>query len=149
MRRLFDFALSALETVAARRPDARLRIILELRALAALGLTPELRHCVRCGRGLDAGAEVDFHVAEGGPLCGGCAARLTGLLRLHLGTLRALEQSLRLELEQLDRLVLPPAALEEARQLIARFQRFHLGLELRSERFLEQMISVPMAGDPA
>jgi recombinational DNA repair protein (RecF pathway) len=82
-------------------------------------------------------------VAEGGPVCGACAVRLTGLLRVHLGTLRALEQSLRLDLGQLDRLVLPPNALAEARQLVSRFQRFHLGLELRSERFLEQMVSIP------
>lgn len=148
MRRLFEFALTALGAVAARRPDARLRVILELRALAALGLTPELRRCVRCGRSLEAGAAVDFHVAEGGPLCGGCAARLTGLMRIHLGTLRALEQSLRLDLEQLDRLVLPRSALEEARRLIARFRHFHLGLELRSERFLDQMVSAPAVSAP-
>jgi len=145
MRRLFGFAVSALETVAAHRLDAQLRTILELRALAALGLTPELRCCVRCGRALGADAEVDFHVAEGGPVCGGCGVRLTGLLRVHLGTLRALEQSLRLDLGQLDRLVLPPRALDEARQLVSRFQRFHLGLELRSERFLEQMVAIPGA----
>jgi hypothetical protein len=71
--------------------------------------------------------------------------RLTGLLRVHLGTLRALEQSLRFDLGQLDRLVLSPRALAEASQLVTRFQRFHLGLELRSERFLEQMVSPPAA----
>ncbi|MDH3521487.1 MAG: DNA repair protein RecO [Myxococcales bacterium] len=140
MRRLFDFALQALESVSARRPDQQLRTILELRALAALGLRPELARCVRCGAGLGAGAEVDFHVAEGGPVCGRCAARLTGLLRIHLGTLRALEQGLRLDLERLDRLILAPGALEEARSLVDRFQRFHVGVELRSQRFLEQML---------
>jgi recombinational DNA repair protein (RecF pathway) len=89
-------------------------------------------------------------VAEGGPLCGPCAARLTGLLRVHLGTLRALERGLRLGSERLDRLVLPPRALLEARRLVAQFQRFHLGFELRSERFLEQMLSAASApGSPA
>jgi DNA repair protein RecO (recombination protein O) len=149
MRRLFGFALSALETVSTRRPDAQLRTLLELRALAALGLRPELRHCVRCGRAVDSGVEVGFHVAEGGPVCEPCAARLTGLLRVHLGTLRALDRSLRLGSERLDRLVLPPRALLEARRLVAQFQRFHLGLELRSERFLEQMLPAASAPGPA
>ena len=49
----------------------------------------------------------------------------------------------------LDRLVLPPRALLEARRLVAQFQRFHLGLELRSERFLDQMLSAASApGSP-
>ncbi len=145
MRRLFAFALSALESVSTRRPDAQLRTLLELRTLDALGLKPELRDCVRCGRAVDSGGEVAFHVAEGGPVCGPCAARLSGLLRLHLGTLRALERGLRLGSERLDRLVLPPRALQEARRLVAQFQRFHLGLELRSERFLEHMLSAAPA----
>ena len=50
--------------------------------------------------------------------------------------------------ERLDRLVLPPRALLEARRLVAQFQRFHLGLELRSERFLEQMLSAASAPGP-
>lgn len=140
MRRLFDFALSALEAISARRPDAQLRTILELRALAALGLRPELRRCVRCGRAAEGEAEIGFHVAEGGPVCGRCAAGLSGLLQVHLGTLRALDRGLHLELESLDRLVLPPRALDEARRLVGQFQRFHIGLELRSERFLEEMV---------
>jgi hypothetical protein len=62
-------------------------------------------------------------------------------LRVHRGTLRALEQGLSWELSQLDRLVLSPRALEEARRLVGRFQRFHLGVELRSERFLQEMLA--------
>ena len=147
MRRLFAFAIGALEYLAHRRPDAWRRTLLELRTLAALGLRPELRRCVRCGRAADGRPEVDFHVADGGPVCGECSARLTGLLRVNLGTLRALEQGLRLDLEQLDRLILSDRAQQEARRLVSRFQRFHVGLELRSDRFLELMI--PHAGEIA
>lgn len=138
--RLFAFALSALEWIAGHAPTGQLRLLLELRALDALGLRPELRTCVRCGR---EPAERDaslFHVAEGGPVCGACAARVDGLLRVQRGTLRALEQGLRLELAQLDRLVLPARALAEAERLLDRFSRFHLGIELASERFLREMI---------
>jgi len=151
MRRLFAFAIAALEYLAHRRPDAWRRTLLELRTLAALGLRPELRRCVRCGRAADGRPEVDFHVAEGGTVCGECSARLTGLLRVNLGTLRALEQGLRLDLEHLDRLILPIRAQREAGHLVSRFQHFHVGLELRSDRFLEQMIprddgaAVPLA----
>jgi DNA repair protein RecO (recombination protein O) len=141
MQRLFAFALAALDWLAARAPDAKVRTFLELRALDALGLRPELSRCVRCGREPEAGDEVDFDVPDGGPVCGACAPRRSGLLRLHRGTLRALEQGLAWELDRLDRLVLSPSALAEARRLVSRFQRFHVGVELASERFLREMLA--------
>ena len=151
MRRLFGFALSALGMLARRTPDARLRAILELRALDALGLRPELRHCVRCGRELREGRAVGFHVPDGGPICPDCAPGQQGVLPVHLGTLRALEQGLRLDLDRLDRLVLTGPALEEARRLVTRFQRFHVGVALQSEAFLDQMLggnAPPTAAPP-
>jgi DNA repair protein RecO (recombination protein O) len=156
MRRLFGFALDGLGWLARGEPDLRVQVLLEIRTLDALGLRPELRRCVRCGREAAGGrgpgpgdGRVDFHVPEGGPLCGACAQRATGLLRVHAGTLRALEQGLSWELDQLDRLAFPARALSEACGLVARFQRFHLGIELSSERFLRQMLGAPEAAPPA
>ena len=145
MRRLFDSALDALKVIAIWEPSLRLRTLLELRALDALGLRPELRNCVRCGESAGRTAEVDFHVADGGVVCGVCAPRMEGLLRVHLGTLRALEQGLRLDFGRLDRLGIGGQSLDEAQQLISRFQRFHVGVELRSERFLDRILQQPCA----
>ena len=145
MRRLFDFALGALRTIATWEPSLRLRTLLELRALDALGLRPELRDCVRCGESAGRNAEVDFHVADGGAVCGACAPRMEGLLRVHLGTLRALEQGLRLDFDRLDRLGMGGRSLDEAQQLLSRFQRFHVGVELRSEQFLDRILQQPGA----
>jgi DNA repair protein RecO (recombination protein O) len=134
--RLFRFAEQALRAVEAAVPDARLRALLELRALDALGLRPQLAQCLRCGAEPDA-----FHVAEGGALCARCAAATPGALEVRRGTLRALEQGLRLPLSHLGRLALSGAALAEAAELLARFQRFHVGVELRSEPFLTQQLA--------
>lgn len=147
-RRLFAFTLGALDLLEAAAPDARQRTLLELRALAAVGLQPELRRCVRCGRpvveqrGGGASGPVGFHVAEGGPCCPACARPGEVLLPVHAGTLRALEQSLHFELTSLGRIALGGIALREARILVARFLRFHLGFELRSERFLEDRLTL-------
>jgi len=148
MRRLFEFALRALRAIERQEPDGRLRLWLELRTLDALGLRPELRHCVRCGRPAEGPGSVAFHVAEGGVLCRACEAGLDALPRLHLGTLRTLEQGLHFDLEHLGRLGLPPAALAEAGRLVARFKRFHVGLELRSEVVLDDLLGEP-ASPPA
>jgi DNA repair protein RecO (recombination protein O) len=136
-----------LAAIATRTPDARLRLLIELRVLSALGIGPELRHCVRCGGDLDGAAAIGFHVAEGGPLCARCAAASPGeaLLPIHLGTLRALEQGLHLPLDRLDRLALGAQARREAEAVLGRFQRFHAGVELRSERFLASILSTAAA----
>jgi DNA repair protein RecO (recombination protein O) len=145
-RRLFEATVGALRTIAAGRPDARLRVLLEVRLLAALGLAPELARCVRCGRPLEAGAPALFHVAEGGALCRSCARPGDAAVPVGLGTLRTLEQSLRLELAQLPRLGVSGAALDEARGLLARFLRFHVGLELRSEAVLDRLLAPERRG---
>jgi len=73
---------------------------------------------------------------------------VTDLLPVHLGTLRALEQGLRLGVERADRLSLSPRALDEARRVVGRFERFHVGVELRSLRFLERVMPGPGEGAP-
>ena len=80
------------------------------------------------------------------PVCGACAGRVEGLLPVHLGTLRVLGQGLRMDPDHLGRLAIDDRALAEARALLERFQRFHLGVELRSERFLNEVLPI---GAPA
>jgi DNA repair protein RecO (recombination protein O) len=145
-QRLFSFALGALRMIAERSPDSRLRTLIELRALDALGLRPELSRCVRCGSTPTGRSPVGFHVADGGLVCDRCCGQLDGILRVQLGTLRALEWGLRLDFERLDRLAMDGALLEEARHLLDRFQRFHLGVELRSAPYLDRVLRSPALG---
>ena len=49
-RRIFVFVKEAFIALGDAKPDASFRLLLELRALDALGLRPELAHCVRCGK---------------------------------------------------------------------------------------------------
>jgi len=134
---LFAFALTALRALSDAQPDRRLRVLLELRTLDALVLRPELARCVRCGRPIpESAGSVGFHVADGGVVCRSCVPQPEGLLRVHLGTLRALERALHVEIESLGRLELGRRAEREAELIVGRFQRFHVGIELRSELFL-------------
>ncbi len=140
-RALFDFALGVLQLVEERPPDLRLCALLGIRTLQALGLRPEFRRCVRCGEERPRGAELAFHIGEGGVLCGGCLRPQDSHLPVHLGTLRSLEQGLGMPLPQLHRLALGAQALTETREILKRFQHFHLGLTLRSEEFLDWMLA--------
>ncbi len=149
LQRLYSFAVEALQIISEREPDARLRVLLELRALSAMGLRPELRLCVRCGNELKTQGQVQFHVAEGGPVCPNCTSEADLSISVHLGTLRLLEQSLRFDFQQLDRLAFDPRALEQTVNLMRRFQRFHVGVELRSDRFLSEILHSPAPSPPA
>ncbi len=145
LERIYAFTRAALRVVELERPDERLRLLLELRALAALGLRPELRSCVRCGAEPSPGDAVAFRVPDGGVLCGACSIRAEDTIPVHLGTLRTLDRALELPLEGLGRLGLAGEALLEAKRLVLRFQRFHVGIELRSERVLERLLTAGSA----
>jgi DNA repair protein RecO (recombination protein O) len=136
---LYRFALDALGAIDSLPPSPRLRVLLELRLLAAVGLRPELASCVRCGNAITT-PRAQFWIAEGGALCERCAEPHEQGIPIHLGTLRALDQSLAFPLANTGRIALSEGALREARTVIERFLRFHLGVELRSERFLDAQL---------
>jgi len=141
---LFQFAREVICFVAAHPPDLRIVTLLQLQGLRALGLRPMFTQCVRCERFVETPL-VHFHVGEGGIVCETCLRTEDVPLRVHLGTVRALERGLDLPLAQLNRLTLAPSALEEAREVLERFEHFHLGLELHSEPLLFELLT-PAAG---
>ena len=145
---LFDFASQSLGLLETLQPTVTLRLLLELRGFAALGLRPELGRCVRCGRVPDERVSdrhrVHFHVADGGLVCSACGLRLDGLVPVDIGTLRTLDSGLACSIDALPDIDLPAHALAQAARLVFRFQRFHVGIEMRSERFLDEVL--PIAG---
>jgi DNA repair protein RecO (recombination protein O) len=144
--RLFEYAVESVKLIASVEPTPTLRLLLELRGLDALGLRPELGRCVRCGRvaGEEIAADhrVHFHVADGGIVCTACALRLDGLVPVDIGTLRGLAAGMSVGVDELVGIELDPRALAQAARLVFRFQRFHVGVELRSERFLDEVLPV-------
>lgn len=147
--RLYAFAVESLTLIGAVEPSATLRVLLELRALDALGLRPEFGRCVRCGRApgtnVDGKHGVSFFVPDGGIVCTACGTGLDGLIQTELGTLRILEEAMQAEATTLDRIRLDPTALTQADRLVFRFQRFHVGVDLRSGRFLAEMLPAERA----
>jgi len=146
LRRLFAFAVAAHDWLDREPPSERMRVLLELRALDALGLRPELLRCVRCAKPLETTGRAPLHfaVGEGGPFCEGCA-RGGGVatVPVHLGTLRALDRALAFPIDQLGRLALGGPLLGEAQHLMRRFLGFHVGIELQSRRVLDEELTLP------
>ncbi len=147
---LFVYARESLGLLETLRPNATLRLLLELRGFEALGLRPEFGRCVRCGRVPEQRVadrhRVHFHVADGGLVCSACGLRLDGLIPVELGTLRVLDAGLACPIEDLSKVELPSASIQEAALLVFRFQRFHVGIEMRSERFLDEILPIAAGG---
>ena len=121
---------------------------LELRALGAAGLAPELSACARCGAVIEAG-KAAFDVDAGGLACARCAH--PGALLLTGGGRAALAQLQRAGLAGADAPVsadgtgrpADPRAFEDACSQAARplaaFLLHHLGRLPRSVGFAEQV----------
>lgn len=90
---------------------------------------------MRCGNAITT-PRAQFWIAEGGAICERCTRPHEQGIPIHLGTLRALDQSLAFPLAHTGRIALGERALEEAQTVIGRFLRFHVGVELRSEAFV-------------
>ena len=131
--------------------SARLRA-LELRALAAAGLSPELSACARCGSAVPWG-KAAFDAGAGGLACGRCAH--PGALLLTAGARAALAQLQRVGLSAADTPLsadgsgrpADPRAFEEACAQAARplaaFLLHHLGRTPRSAGFAQQVGAPP------
>jgi len=130
-------------------PEAHVRLrALELGALAASGLAPELAACARCGKEIAPGRAA-FDPDAGGSVCAGCAG--AGALPLGAGSRAALWQLRKGGLaaadapvsadgsgRPADRRAFEEAAAQAAKPLAA-FLRHHVGRPLASAGFLVQV----------
>ncbi len=118
----------------------------ELGALREAGFAPRLEACAGCGAAVDPAAapRLAFDLAQGGALCGGCAAAAPGALPMSPAALAALLRLSRAGLEATREDPLAPGAGAEARRLLARFVEHLVGHRLASRKFLDDL--GPMLG---
>lgn len=112
--------------------------IFEMRLLSCLGYRPLLDHCARCRKG-GTGEKSFFSPREGGVICFSCSANLPGLVPVSLGTLKTLLLAQALPLDKVGRLSFSPQSLKESRAVLSSFLQQHLGKELKSKKFMEQI----------
>lgn len=114
--------------------------VFEIRFLSHLGYRPQLDPCTRCQKRLR-GEKLFFSPREGGVLCSVCATHLPGLLPVSLGTIRTLLLSQTIPLDKVGRISFSPQSLKESRTLLSLFLQHYLGKELKSKKFIEQIMS--------
>ncbi len=129
---LFDATTGWLSLLEEGRAGPTSLLAFELDALSLAGFQPRFDACSVCGGLL--GPEPRFDAAHGGGLCGGCHGRAPGAPRVPPELLEALAG---LQAGQRTPLSAPLRA--RARTLLNAFISHHLGRELRSVDFLQQL----------
>jgi len=121
--------------------------VFEIRFLSHLGYRPQLDHCTRCRKSAP-GERFFFSSREGGIICPSCAASLSGLMPVSLGTVKTLILAQTLPLDKVGRISFSPQSLRESQALLSSFLQQYLGKELKSKKFLEQIKSNAECGMP-
>ncbi len=135
---LLHFGLGVLDVISESEPDRLLAVLVLAKTLARLGYRPELQRCALCGSELPGEGEVGFEPRQGGAVCQAC--RTDEALRAPAGLLAALERGIRTPLKERGALGLCDADVGRAELLMRRFFQFHIGFELRTARFLAQIL---------
>lgn len=108
----------------------------DMKVLQRAGYDPQLDACVACDSQEDPQV---LSITGGGILCRRCAYKDTYALRLSEGALKVLRLFRRLDMRRLGNVALKPETKQEVKKLMRRLLDSHLGLNLKSRSFLDQM----------
>lgn len=132
---VFDALVAALQALLAGSEPELVMWGFVLRFLDAHGVGPVMDQCVGCGCELL--GDACFATPLGGCVCRSCGAdgglAVSPATRAALGTLGSMPP------DRLERLKLSPTIACQVRELLRRHIRYHMGVELKSEKFLDKM----------
>jgi DNA repair protein RecO (recombination protein O) len=134
---LYSLLAEGLQLLEASKRPALVFQGFTLHLLRVLGYRPEFLECIRCHRRPPVAGAIS--PSQGGIVCEDCrrgTPDVIGVSREALGFLRGAGTA---PLSLLERVTLPPAALEEAGQLLQAFLQHALGRPLRSAQFLGRL----------
>ncbi len=136
---LYQYVLEALDRETLTEEAAS--ILFQMRFMALSGFCPNLTHCLSCGRRVEEmpRPQVVFDLEKGGVVCMDCSTAGTGRVRLSMGTLKQLLWLEHSSIATAARIRFSPTALKEGLTFLEAFVPFHLGKELKSLRFLQQL----------
>lgn len=134
---LFKLTLAYLHALSGCRDATGLTVHFLLKLLNDLGFQPALEGCVRCGA--TEGIKY-FHLRRGGVVCGACAEAAAELVPLDAGEYRVLKKSIETPIKSLERIRLSRKQSKALLKLLIRVLEYQLESQLRSVRFLDQMM---------
>lgn len=136
---VFDLLVRFLRVLNEYPPREEYVQLFELRLLDLLGYRLRVEECSICNQKIPEGDGAWFSLRHGGAVCQGCQVNAPGALKVSGETLLAMEEAIRLDLSDLERVSFPPKVLAEGREILPRFIQHQLGKGLRSLKVLEEV----------
>lgn len=132
---LYEVLVGSLGLLSAGASPLRVSRIFEIKLLDAIGLSPSLDECTKCGEKIDESGL--FSVAEGGLICRECVQNNTPGIRLSLGAIKFLRLAQKSTFEKLAQIKVSREVGREIEGVLNKFIMFHINRPLRSLRFLD------------
>lgn len=123
-------------------PNAVVSLLFQIRFMSISGFTPNIEYCDTCKAYVDdiTQKRVRFDFKEGKIICPRCATSDNRFgMMVSKGTLKQLFWINTRDVDRAERIKFSPFALKEGQALLESFIPFHIGRDLRSLGFLNQM----------
>ncbi|MEW5722492.1 MAG: DNA repair protein RecO [Thermodesulfobacteriota bacterium] len=141
---IFDLLLWTLDRFDRAERVEEALLVFHLKLLRAAGFGPNLLRCSVCGRReIEAGRGWGLQIEAGGLACLSCAP---GGFEASPGTVKIMALIQSLDLDRIGRVKVGETALGQGAPFLEAYVRHHLGRDLRSARFLEQLARRPPSG---
>lgn len=143
--KLFDMTLAFLEAVSeAESGFATMLYAYIIKSLGMLGVMPELRHCVNCGKTLEElrnsgnDGKMVFSVSDGGIMCGDCLAEEksgehTLIFSPEFDIVKTIQYFVDNPIAQFGRVVLKPEYTTEIRHILSEYIKYYLNIDVLDE----------------
>jgi DNA repair protein RecO (recombination protein O) len=116
-------------------PQVVLRLY-EMKIVHMAGYMPILHECANCGR---REGKFRFSPLAGGALCDHCIYRDQEAIGLDDGIWKLLRLFETMDMRRLGNIVLKESSKQQLKQVLRRWMDMHLGLQLKSRNFLDQL----------
>jgi DNA repair protein RecO (recombination protein O) len=135
---LYQLLIETLERIATSDQAFLAVRFYELRLLDLLGFRPQLVHCVKCERLIEAEDQF-FSPLLGGVVCPACGANMPGLLPVSVTALKYLRHFQRSSYEGALKAILTPPVRRELEAILQNFLTYHLERKINSSAFLREV----------
>ena len=141
-REVFELLIATLQRLNSEKNGEKIKKIVrafEIKLLAIIGYKPQLERCVKCGSGLITTGNF-FSPGAGGLLDRGCSMGTSSSRPISVNAVKILRFLQNGSWEKIDRLLVSPTDNLELEKLLKFYIEYLLEKELKSVRFVEQVV---------
>jgi DNA repair protein RecO (recombination protein O) len=136
--KLYQVLYEGLKMLSSGASPKRTGRIFEIKLLDSIGLGITLDHCIRCS-GTGSREKYYFNAEEGGIICPNCLQGNDSYFDISPGTVNFIKKIQDITIEKAQQVKVAREVGHEVEKVLRKFIQYHVGRELRSVGFLDEM----------